>query len=279
MAELNQELAQAAYDKYLPMAQALPADEIATYRLDLDLAIVNVNQSIHVIEMHRAAILEHLPKLDIAVLDDLPSLALATKMSALLAENSVPDDVSPREIIAEGWALRKTLMPVVASLAATGLIPSAVYERIARGRGPRDMAEDCVALSNVFTTYAAEVAGKHAADASTIERAAKVGSWLLQNLRTRNAPRPARQTSAEGDIRDRMETLLVTGYNQLRMIAYYFYGDDFGEHVAPLMSRHVPRKTAQTPDSTPETGDGSTPQTGDETGDETPAETASETAA
>jgi hypothetical protein len=183
-------------------------------------------------------------------LDALPSLALAVKMSALLAQQAAPAAVSPSDMIAEGWTLRAKLMPVVTALAAIEAIPRHVHDSIAQGKGTRDMAEDCVTLSRVFSDFATEIAGKHGADPAVIARAEVVGSWLLENLRTRHTPRVAGTGSAEIDVRDRMATLLVQGYKKLRMVAYYFYQDAFGKHAPRLMSRHVPRKTATAPAAT-----------------------------
>jgi hypothetical protein len=244
MEELNQELARAAYDKHLAAARSLPAEDVLPYRIDPDLAIINVKSAMAVVEAHRTEMATHLPEISLAELDALPSLALAVKMAALLAEQAAPAAVSPSAMIAEGWTLRAQLMPVVAALAAIGAIPQHVYDSIAEGKGTRDMAEDCVAISQVFPTYAAEIAGKHGADPAVVARAEVVGSWLLENLRTKHAPRPAGTSGAEVDVRDRMATLLVESYKKLRMVAYYFHQDAFGAHAPPLMSRHVLRKPA-----------------------------------
>jgi hypothetical protein len=240
MEELNQELARAAYERFLPAAMALPAERVQPFRVDPDLAIINVNKAVSVLDRVRARMAEHLPKISVEELEGLPSLALAVKAAALAAEHAVVE-ITPGQMISEGWKLRATLLPVVAALAATGVIPQAVHDNIVRGRGVRDMAEDCVALSHVFRDYAAEVAGKHAADPAMIARAESVGSWLLQNLRKKHAP-PESATTPESDIRDRMATLLGERYSNLRAVAYYFFRDDHDDHVPSLMSRRLTRK-------------------------------------
>jgi hypothetical protein len=240
MEELNQELARAAYDRHLPAAMALPAERVLPYRIDPDLAIINVNKAVAVVDQVRARMAEHLPAVAVTDCEGLPSLALAVKASALAAEHVV-SEVTARAMITEGWTLRATLLPVVAGLAATGVIPREAHENIMRGNGTRDMAEDCVTLSHVFRDYQDQVAGKHAADPAVITRAETVGSWLLQNLRKKHAP-PYAARSAEIDIRDRMATLLVERYSTLRAVAYYFYRENFSSHVPLLMSRHLARK-------------------------------------
>jgi hypothetical protein len=240
MEELNQELARAAYDRHLPAAMALPAERVLPYRIDPDLAIINVNKAVAVVDQVRARMAAHLPEIAVSDLEGLPSLALAVKASALAAQHVV-SEITASDMIIEGWKLRATLLPVVAGLAATDVIPREAHENIVRGQGTRDMAEDCVTLSHVFRDYQAEVAGKHAADPAVIARAETVGSWLLQNLRKKNAPPQASRT-AEIDIRDRMATLLHERYSTLRAVAYYFYRENFSSHVPPLMSRHLIRK-------------------------------------
>jgi hypothetical protein len=247
MEELNQELARVAYERHLPAARALAAERVLPYRIDPDLAIINVKGAMAVVETFRTDIAWHLPRISVDELEALPSLALAVKMSALLAQSTFPTGASPSDMIAEGWALRATLMPVVAGLAAIGAIAPQEYANIMRGRGPRDMAEDCVALSRLFRDHEAQVAGKHGASPAVIARAEVVGSWLLQNLRKKHAPRPAGSTPDEIDIRDRMATLLVGSYKKLRAVAYYFYHDGFADHVPPLMSRYVARKSEPGP--------------------------------
>lgn len=251
MEELNQESARAAYDRFLPAAMALPAERVLPFRIDPDRAIINVNKGVTVLGLVRDRMARHLPEVSMAELEGLPSLALAVKASALAAVHAVAQ-VSPVDMIKEGWKLRATLLPVVAGLAATGVIPQAVYDKIVTGKGVRDMAEDDVAISHVFRDYAPVIAGKHAADPAMIVRAEEVGSWLLQNLRKKHAPLPSSATP-ESDIRDRMATLLVERYATLRAVAYYFFRDDFDSHVPTLMSRHVARKRDSEQPAPPQT--------------------------
>jgi hypothetical protein len=264
----NQDMAQAAYEAHLPAAQALPAERVLEFRVDPAVAIININQAVQLLQRHGEQIAQHLPKLALDELTSLPELAMAVTWSAIRAQNAISGDVTPAEMIAEGWKIRGTLMPVVAGLAGLGVIGQAVYDNIARGRGPRDMAADCVALSLVFRDHQAEIDGKHGVSAELIARAEAVGSWLLANLRTRTAPK-AGTSSPEIDIRDRMATLLVERYRKLRAVAYYFYYDDYAEHAPPLNSRRVPKKRPgddAEPSDGAELSDGAEPSAGTEPG-------------
>jgi hypothetical protein len=196
MEELNQELVREAYERHVPAARALPAERVLPYRIDADLAIINVNKAVSALDLVRERMAEHLPKISVPELDALPSLALAVKAAALAAEHAIAE-VKASEMIAEGWTLRSTLMPVVAGLAATGVIPREAHDSIVRGQGVRDMAEDCVTLSQVFRDYAAEVAGKHAADPAVITRVRDRGH--VAAAQPAQAPRGAARGHQRGD--------------------------------------------------------------------------------
>jgi hypothetical protein len=245
----SQVLARDAYNTHLSAAQAIADDDVLAYRLDVDVAVININHAMRIFESRRADISVHLPRISLPELESLPSLALAVKMAAINADNAIPEGTSAKEMITEGWALRKILMPVVKGFAVTGHIPEGVYKKIASNRGVRDMADDCVALAQVFYDYQAAIAGKHPVEPATITRAEVVGSWLSQNLSKHNAAQPVNKPAAVG-IRDRMATLLVNRYNTLRVVAFYFHGEAYGEYVPALMSRQVSPKPEPAPEST-----------------------------
>lgn len=238
----NQELARAAYEAHLPAAKALPAERVLEFRVDPAVAIINVNHAMKLVAERKAEIMQHLPRISMSELEGLPGLAMAVTWSAIRVQNAIGDGIAASDMVAEGWQIRATLMPVVAGLARVGAIPQEVHDNIVRGRGARDMAADCVALSHVFRDYQAQVAGKHGVPAHLIARAEEVGSWLLARLRKRSAHRAPDNDTPEIDIRDRMATLLVERYSKLRAVAYYFYFEDYAEYAPPLNSRRASTK-------------------------------------
>lgn len=246
MSETTMPDAYAAYQAFLPAAKALPAADILRYRIDPDIAIINIETAMNVIRAHGAQIGQHLPKIDINALRTLPELALAVKFAAVAADQ-VATDKTTSEMLAEARQIRATLLRVVGGLAATGLVPETTYEAIVRGSGTRDLAEDCVALHKVFQDGGKALKGKHAADPAMIERAGTVGSWLLRNLRKAGAPTEKQTVSPEADIRNRLATLLVSRYERLRVVAHYFHGAAYEDHAPPLMSRKLTRRPAAEP--------------------------------
>lgn len=234
--------AEKSFQKFVPLAQAFPVEKIPPYRLDPDLAIRNVEVGMKVLAEHAAQIPAHLPKVDLDALLGLKELALALKFAALQVENE-PSETERAEKISEGWDLRGLLMPVAKGLVAAKLIPAQEVEAIVEGRGTRDMAEDCVALSQLFRRHEQDIAGKHAVTPAQIERAAIVGTWLLGNLRVKGAPSDKSEApSAAVDIRNRVAALLAQRYQQLQAVAHYFYGSTWEEKAPPLQSRSIKRE-------------------------------------
>lgn len=242
--------AAAAYQEHL--AEARTVAKPAPYRLGPDLVLANIKSAERYVAARRDEIQEHFPKIDIAHFDGLGRLALGLKFAAMAAEGIGPSESEVSAVLAEARGLRGKLLPALASLAASGLVPQETYERIARGRGTRDVAEDCVAAAQVFRDGGAALDGKHPVTAEQIERAALVGSWLLQQLRPAEARAEKAPKPEAVEIRNQMATLLSERYAKLQAVAHYFEGDAWLEAVPPLMTRPAPRREAAKAPEAPE---------------------------
>jgi len=228
------------YAKYLPLAQAIPAADIVPYRIDASLAHTNVRTAMPVLLAKKDLLAEHLPKIDAALLLALPDIALATEYAALKAENALPADKLLGPKLAEGWQLRSLLLSAARMLASAGLVKQEEVDTIAEGRGQRDMAQDCLALGDLFCKYEPPIAGKHPIDVTQINEAAAVGSWLVANLRTTNAlPERPGTPSPEIDVRDRFGTLLVQQFQVFEKVVHYFYGKNWEALIPSLQTRLV----------------------------------------
>lgn len=233
-----------AYAKYLPLAQAIVAEDIVPYRIDASLALTNVRMAMPVLVAKQHLLAEHLPKVDAALLLALPDIALATEYAALKAEHALPADKLMGPKLAEGWQLRSLLLEAARMLASAGLVKQEEVDSIAEGKGQRDMARDCLALTDLFRQNEATIAGKHPIEAAQINEAAAVGTWLVANLRTTNAlPERSGLPSPEIDIRDRFGTLLVQQFQVLEKVIHYFYGKHWENLLPSLQSRVVKRET------------------------------------
>ncbi|MRG90887.1 hypothetical protein [Polyangium spumosum] len=243
---------QKAYEKHLLAAKALPASEVLPYRVDPDLALVNVSTCMKVVHDNEAAIPTHLPKVNLAALLALPELALATKYAALVVEQEIPNESQIRAKLSLARDLREKLLTVARGLAENGLVPQAEVDVIAAGRGLRDRAEDCVALAAFFRKHAQAIDGKHPLTVAQIDEAATVGSWLVATLRPADAPnKPSSGPSNAVDLRNRFATLLVRGHARLQMVAHYFHEEDWEERAPALNSRRVKRQNEGSNEDTP----------------------------
>jgi hypothetical protein len=242
-----------AYDNHLAAARNLPANEVLPFRLDVDLAVVNVKTGSRVIDTHSADIPIYLPKENLANLLSLNELAAALKYAALRAEQEAPVPSEVKAKLARSRELRSQAMPVAKGLAANGALPQAELDPILAGRGPFDTAEDCVSLAMLLQKHEATIAGKHPLTAAQITEMAEVGSWLLTHLRPGDAPSPLPSApSTMVDDRNRLATLLIRRHARLQVIAHYFYENDWEDRAPPLGSRSVERSAkSPTPNTAP----------------------------
>lgn len=231
-----------AFENHIAAARALPAGEVLPFRLDVDLAVVNVKTGMHVVDAHAGDISTYLPKENLADLLSLNELAAAVKYSSLRVEQEVPVQSEMRSKQARARELRHQAMPVVKGLAANDLLPQAELDPILSGHGPFDTAEDCVSLSTLLRKHEVAIAGKHPLTTAQITEMAEVGAWLLTHLRPGNAPSPLPSTpSVMVDDRNRLATLLIRRHARLQAIAHYFHENDWQDRAPPLGSRSVKR--------------------------------------
>jgi hypothetical protein len=228
--------AEAAFDRFLSAALALPAHALVPFRsADPVLARMNVARGVEAIARERARIEEHLPKIDFAELQSLPALALAVIRAAQKAAPAPSSGELGRDL-AEAYGLRASLLAIAEGLAAVSLLPAQEVTRIKRGTGAIDAASDLVDLSVLFERHASAIKGRHAATPDMLAEAARLGSKLVATLRSTRAKRGSRKNDASVVARDRLWSLLVLRHKDLRRAAYYLWDDAFGDHVPSLLS-------------------------------------------
>ena len=115
-----------------------------------------------------------------------------------------------------------------------------------KGRGTPDVAQDCVDLSQLFTTYAAAVAGKTPITQAQIQEAAEVGDALLKVLKPSRAPaQPLHTTNPTVAARNALGALLTTQYEQqVRRAGMWIWLGDVDKHVPALGSHAGTKKKA-----------------------------------
>ncbi len=253
---------EAAYERFLDAARALPKADVERLAIDPAVAYHNVKAGVDAV-LAREADVRKLPGIDLRELRELPPLCLGLSFAALQIDRN--SDGQTRALLREAATLRRTLMTGAEALAAAGLLPAAAVAKIREGRGPLDQADDCVALSALFRKHAPALRGKTAVTAADTKRAAEVGTELRTRLKPVRARRPG---ESEAELRDRFWTLLVRGYDKLWRAGAFVYGRrEIDERVPPLGS--VPgRKGGKRAGGETPAGGAEPPDAGDDEGAE-----------
>lgn len=232
----------ALYDRYLLIAAKIPEAEVQVSRADPRLVLVNVKRGVAAVlgtKEQAQAVREHLPKISVDKVLELPDIARAF----LFASREVVVRVaSPKEIeraLQEISGLREDLLTQAELFARRGLLDQQRVAQIRAGSGKYDMARDGMELAALFTQHASALKGLHPFKQEEIEKLGRTSEWLLENLTpagARTEPVKRKRTPAE-DARDRLWTLIVTRHADLRKIGYYMHGDDFEQITPRLLAR------------------------------------------
>ncbi len=230
---------QAAYAKYLPAAQALPAASVVPFRGDASLAYHNVGVGLASLSA-RASDVQALPGQVWPAIQALPDQCLAVAFAvedALQIAGSTTGQLEP--LMTQGYALRRKLFAAADALVEASLMPAAKVAALHAGKGKLDAAQDLVGLAALFSANAAAIKGKTAVTSADTTQAAALGSQLLTLLKPTRARKttPAAKASA-ADTRDRLWTLVVQGYDAMwRAGAFLFGPAELDAKVPALQSR------------------------------------------
>jgi hypothetical protein len=232
---------------YLPVAKKLPAAEVQICRANTRIALTNVRFAIRanfgpaedparparIKEVHAA-----LPKIKLKRVLALPNLARALLLAANKATGKPASDGEINERLAVVSSLREPMLTQAETLAGRGIFSKEVVAKIRAGSGKYDMASDGAALVSLYAEHAREAAGKHPFTEEEFAKVREASEWLLERLTPTGAkPRtPVKRPEAE-DVRDRLWTLLLKRYTDVRVIAYYFHQEAYEQYAPRLQSR------------------------------------------
>jgi hypothetical protein len=231
---------EAAYARFLPLAEAVPAVEVKELGVDALAAYHNVEAGVRAVLQVRGALDARIREIDWGAIEDLKALARAVCFAASQVEAPLPV-VGLADKLAEARRLRGVLLKKAEMLATTGHLPAAAVEKIRQGHGFIDTANDCIALAALFRRYRAKLADTQAVTPVELGRAAELGSELAAALaldprlvkKSDETTPPSRAT----DTRDRLWTLLLRGHRELRRLGAFHWIDDVDRHVPPLEAR------------------------------------------
>lgn len=230
---------EAAYRRYLPIAQLLPKNSILPYRMDPVLAYHNAQQGLDAIAPYRAELRKALPLLDHKLVFDLSALCQAVLFAHRQAEEKPRSDGELGRLIDEGSKLRALLLSTADALALSGVVPAQAVAKIRSGKGFIDMAQDCIELSALYRKYPGATTQQKLVRSEQIERAGEVGTVLLGRLKPQGGRKKTATQRQSAEIRDRLATLLWQGHRELRRAGYWLWPDELEKHVPPLQTRRV----------------------------------------
>jgi hypothetical protein len=238
-----------AYARFLPLAEAIAADQVKAFRADAALALHNVEAGVRAVTGARAALDARVRDLDWAAIEGLPALARAVCFAAAQVETTGLPGVGVADQLAEARKLRVVLLKTAEALAESGRLPVEAVDRIRAGHGFIDTANDCVDLAALFRKHRAKIAGLHALTPQQLARAAELGAELVAALKPKlvghdggaetppNPPDPRRAEklpARAAERRDRLWTLLLQEHRELRRLGAFHWIDEVDAHVPPL---------------------------------------------
>lgn len=249
---------EAAYKRYLPLAQKLTEAEQVPYRIDPLLAYHNVQVGLATLEPLIDTLKPALPKLDWKGLLDLRALAQAVVFAATQVTGKSRSDGELGTLLAEAAELRRLLLGTADMLTLHGTFPAAAVAKIRQGTGPIDRAGDLVALAALYRKYPAALKQQALVKAAQLERASSLGTELLGRLNpkrargSKKADVAAVAAAAAVKARDQLASLLWQRHRDLRRAGYYHFGEALDQHVPSLQAgRSAVKKKATKPTPAP----------------------------
>ena len=219
-----------------PMAEAIDEKEVIKVDTNATKAAIIVVSALKAVRKLRPQ-MERLLDFDIANLDRLEDLALATWYADSIAWKQDPESLVP--LATEGSELRKLLHDSAEILSRFGLMPAKQVAEISRSVGYVDLGNDLLALSRLYAGHWEEVEDATPVSEVEVDRAEALGDQLLRALAERDE-----ETADEAmQMRARVYTLLDRAYAQVRRAAAYLRFDQRdAKRFAPTMRpRRGPR--------------------------------------
>jgi hypothetical protein len=237
----------AAYAQYLPIAAAaFPQGQVPRFAGDPALALSNASMGLAALAPYASELAKLPAPFDLAAMQSVPEVAQAAIYAAAQVDTRSAGTIAA--LRSQVSAVRDVLLSNAVALMKSGVLPAPAVQRIVRGRGVADSAQDCVDLAALFTANAAAVRGKTAITAAQISQAAQVGDQLLSLLKPKNAKQGTLASrNAAALARDQLGALLAQRYVELRRAGMWVWVDAVDDHVPSMRAHLVHKKRAKTP--------------------------------
>ncbi len=229
-------------------AAAIPLSAVRVCRTDPRLAFHNALDGRNALLAVRADLdARHLP-VDWSAIESLESVGRAVIFAAGRVEAEPRRSSEVLVGLREARPLRALMLANARAQAMAGRCSSIEVDRIVRGRGAVDLAQDLVDLAFLHTNDGLTAAGSAVTDAQ-MWRAKALGSSLLTLINPRGHDRPSRLSNAQRDarvLRDRLWSVFVDTYAEVERAAGALWGRQLALHIPALQTRSVPRKRTPT---------------------------------
>jgi len=234
-----------AYDKFAALAQEIDRRELLPMRGDVWLAYHNARAALDAVMSREATIKAELPAAGVEGLREMPELALAVAFADEQVERASTLAEELDELVHRARRLRKRLLKSAVALAEAGVVPESDLEKIRRGDGPVDAADDLLELAALLGSREGTLKKKHAVPGKKLAESLEIGAEIKGRLQpggpSGNGAGSAEVAFAE-EMRDRLWTLLNDRYQRLWRVGAYLFGQSVEERLPALQSRAALRK-------------------------------------
>jgi hypothetical protein len=239
-----------AYKAFLSAALAIPSEAVMSCRLDLPLALHNVQLGVENVLPQEARLRKELPKLNIDDLRSLPDVA-AGLIYAADRQSGPPGKAEVAEKLLRLRQVREPMLLIAEGLAMLGLVPAERVTAIREGNGPIDSARDGIALEALYRENATALRNKHPFSPADLKEAADLGNYLVRAITPNGGRQRLLVQSDETQLRDRFYTLLSQRHAELRKAGFVLFGEALNAHVPALATRVVHSKKSAPPAPAP----------------------------
>jgi hypothetical protein len=257
--EISEPEIEATFRHFLAIALEIPADQVRSARVNFTNVVQNAATGVAALAPFRDKIAK-LEDVSLEKIDAVAKIGQAFQYAVTRVDRHEPIPGDIRERLLEAHKLRAMMFAKVDVLVLDGIIPESEVAGIRKGRGPIDMAGDCVALTALIRKYASQIVGHAMITAEDLQTASDLGAQLLTELRSATAPAKTKQQEETAEVRDRLYTLFVQTWEQnVWRAGAWVFGRDVDDHIPALGSRRHAKSEPAAPQPTPAPAPAPTP--------------------
>lgn len=202
-----------AYDRQLARIIAVPLDALRPVNIDVPTAATLVLGVVRKVAAFRAR-LAALPEFDLALVDALEDLAMATLHAHAAWASASVASVPIAGLVEEAILLREQLLADARSLVLRKMIDPSSLEKIKGGAGYRNAGMDLLELASALNAVWPRISGRTAVTEADLTRAESLGAEIMLAVGQREHAEA--EAADVGTTRARAFTLLVRAYDELR---------------------------------------------------------------